>query len=232
MARILLIHGSCHGAWCWHAVLSHLRDAGHEARAIDLPGCGDDPTPPGAVRLEDNVAAIAAAAEGPCVLVGHSLGGISITAAAEAMPERFARLIYVAAWVPEDGQSARDLRDAAGAEALLEATRVAPDRGSSWFDDAALAGLFYHDCPDGTLELARARLTPQPMAINTTPVRVSDAGRRVPRAYIRCETDRAIPPAYQRAASAGLPTRELACGHSPFFACPERLAHHLTELAT
>ncbi|MGR3365166.1 MAG: alpha/beta fold hydrolase, partial [Maritimibacter harenae] len=52
MARFLLIHGSNHGAWCWRDTIPALEALGHEARAIDLPSHGDDPTPIAEVTLD------------------------------------------------------------------------------------------------------------------------------------------------------------------------------------
>ena len=46
MSRFVLVHGAWHGAWCWEKVVPLLAARGHAARAIDLPGHGDDPAPP------------------------------------------------------------------------------------------------------------------------------------------------------------------------------------------
>jgi pimeloyl-ACP methyl ester carboxylesterase len=233
MAEMLLIHGSNHGAWCWEEVLPRLAALGHAARAIDLPGMGDDPMPPERVTLEDNVAAIVAQLRGPTVLVGHSLGGVSITAVAELAPQRVARLVYVTAWAPQNGESARSLRAAHGCEALRDA--ITSDDGglTTRFRDEALAPLLYHDCPEGTADRARARLRPQPGGVSRSPVAVTARGAEVPRAYILCENDRAIIPAAQSAQCEGWDeVHRLPCGHSPFYACPEALAETLHRIAS
>ncbi|MGC9418526.1 MAG: alpha/beta fold hydrolase, partial [Rhodovulum sp.] len=107
MARFLLIHGSNHGAWCWREVLPRLHAAGHQAEAIDLPAAGDDPKPPETVTLDDYRDAVLARLDEPTILVGHSLGGITITAAGAAAPDKIAALVFVAAWAPRAGESAR-----------------------------------------------------------------------------------------------------------------------------
>ena len=53
MANILLVHGSCHGAWCWRDVIGPLEDMGHSVRAVDLPGAGADETDLATVTLDD-----------------------------------------------------------------------------------------------------------------------------------------------------------------------------------
>src|SRR5688572_19586009 len=101
MASFLLIHGSCHGAWCWRDLLPELAARGHHARAIDLPGHGQDRTPVAQITLDSYVGAVLAAIDTPPILVGHSLGGITLTATAERAPERITRLVYLCAWLPD-----------------------------------------------------------------------------------------------------------------------------------
>src|SRR6202012_3115759 len=111
MPRILLVHGAFGRAACWDRVLPGLRAAGHSPEAIDLPGAGEDPTPVAEVTLDRYARRVCdALADGPpAILVGHSMGGMVITQAAARCPERIERLVYVAAFVPEDGQSLIDL---------------------------------------------------------------------------------------------------------------------------
>jgi pimeloyl-ACP methyl ester carboxylesterase len=231
MADFLLIHGSGHGAWCWRDVLPLLRAGGHTARAIDLPGLGDDATAPAEVTLASTVDAIGAALGAHTVLVGHSLGGIAITQAAEAFPDRIARLAYLTAWVPADGQSAGDLRRAWASADLRAATRISDDGTTTSFDPDAVAGLFYHDCPAEAVAFATAHLRPQPVAPARTAVTLTARAAKVPRSYVRCTGDRAIPAAAQVAFSdCWDDVHEIACGHSPFFAAPGRLAETLVAI--
>ena len=80
MTDILLIHGSCHGAWCWSEVLAELDALGHTARAIDLPGHGNDPTQRETVTLDAYADAILSAIDGPTMVVGHSTGAFNAAA--------------------------------------------------------------------------------------------------------------------------------------------------------
>jgi len=88
MAEFLLIHGSCHGAWCWRDVLPELIGLGHTARALDLPSHGDDKTPIAEVTLDLYRDAILDAIDTPVVLAGHSMAGFPIAAAAEKAHEK------------------------------------------------------------------------------------------------------------------------------------------------
>ena len=233
-AEFLLIHGSCHGAWCWRDLLPRLRDRGHAARAIDLPGHGQDPTPLGDVTLEAYARAILGAIDHPPILVGHSMAGFPITLAAELAPERIARLVYLCAYAPRDGMSLARMRREAPRQPLLSAVVKAPDGISFTIDPAQARGVFYHDCSDAAVAYAVPRLGPQPILPQETPIRLTERSTRVPRHYIRCTDDRTVPPEYQREMTRGWPegtVSDLDCGHSPFFARPDDLADLLVSIA-
>ena len=232
MARFLLVHGSCHGAWCWRDVVPALQALGHEVRAIDLPGHGADLTPRDTVTLDGYARAIVTALDGPTVVVGHSMAGYPITAAAELDPGNIAALVYLCAYRPVSGLSLADMRRAGPRQPLRDAIRV--EGGCFTFDPALAGDRFYHDCPPGTLDYALARLTPQPIAPQETALTLTARSASVPQHYIRCAHDRAIPPEYQQSMAAGLPearVHHLPASHSPFFALPGPLAILLAQIA-
>jgi len=234
MAQFLLIHGACHGAWCWRELLPLLNRKGHIADAIDLPAHGDDHTPIGDVTLGHYVDAIVAAIEAPVILVGHSLAGIAISAVAQRLPKKVSRLVYLAAWMPRDGQSAKDMRANAPCQNLLNAMVPAPDRLSTTFDPSMVRSLLYHDCSADLIEFANKNLCPEPTAPSNTPISLGTNYASVDRSYIRCMDDRAIPADYQIKTSQSLPKSdvyEMACAHSPFFAQPGKLADILFKIA-
>ena len=110
---ILLVHGAWQGAWAWKAMLDILKDRRIRAQAFDLPGSGGNRTPVEDVTLQlygDRIIAQARSMNSDrLILVGHSMGGAEITAAASQAPELFARLIYVCAFLPRPGESVADL---------------------------------------------------------------------------------------------------------------------------
>lgn len=227
MTDLLLIHGSCHGAWCWDAVIPALAALGVTAKAIDLPGRDGSPT-----TLDDYAKAILKAAQPGTVLVGHSAGGYAITAAAEGDPDRFGGLIYLCAYLPAQAQSLADMRRAGPSQPLLPAIRMAADRGSFTIAPEMAAAVFYHDCPAQVASTATARLCPQPVLPQETPLSPKTA-ETLPRHYIVCDNDRAIPPAYQVQMASALPqamVTHLAASHSPFLSMPQTLAMRLAEI--
>jgi pimeloyl-ACP methyl ester carboxylesterase len=235
MADILLVHGSCHGAWCWRDVLAPLSALGHRPRAIDLPGHGADATPVRKVTLDGYARAILDALDGPTVVVGHSMAGYPISRAADLDPAPFARLVYLCAYVPAPGLSLADMRRAAPRQPLLDAILVSADGLSFSVDPAKTQEVFYNDCPDGTVAYANPRLCPQAILPQETPLTLGRRYARVPRHYIRCTDDRTIPPEFQVEMTADWPpdqVSEMPTGHSPFFADPEGLARLIDRIAT
>ncbi len=234
MASFLLVHGTCHGAWCWADLIPELTALGHSARAIDLPAHGDDRTPAAQATLEGYAARIVDDLGPGDILVGHSAGGYSITAAAELAPGRIGKLVYLCAYVPVSGLSLADMRRAGPRQPLAAAIRRSADGVTFGFDPALAEDRFYHDCPPGTLARALAHLVPEPIAPQETALTVTANARAMPRFYIRCLQDRAIPPEYQATMSEGFApgtVSALDASHSPFFSMPATLARRLDEIA-
>lgn len=239
MATFVLVHGSFHGAWCWHKLLPELEALGHRAVALDLPAQGDDETPIADATLDANVARVVEIIEQqsePVVLVGHSFGGATITATAERVPDRIRLLVYITAFIPRDGESINDITRSPlwppeeGARAFARSedglsVSVAPD---------AVRERFYHDCSDEDVAGCLERIRPQPFAPRDAPVRTTpERFGRVPRAYIHCADDRSIPLRVQEEIVARMPCEKvvsLATSHSPFLSAPVELAQALSDL--
>jgi len=237
MAPILLIHGAWHGAWCWDRLIPVLTARGRKAVAIDLPGGGDDQTPLAEVTLDlyaQRVVEALEALDEPAILVGHSMGGLSITEAAERAPERVAKLVYLCAFIPRDGETLLSLAGESDPADVAMETIFSDDGLSITVADETIKPAFYADCSDQDVAFAKARLRPLAMKPGTTQVHVTtERFGRVPRVYIECTEDRAIPIARQRAmaaASAPIEVHTLTTSHSPFFSAPEALADILAGL--
>jgi pimeloyl-ACP methyl ester carboxylesterase len=101
--RFVLIHGGYHGAWCWDRLTPELERLGHQALAIDLPGCSERVEEP--ASLNSWRSALRDVIEDGDVLVGHSMGGFAISLGADEVPDRIGRLIYLSAAVPIEGEA-------------------------------------------------------------------------------------------------------------------------------
>jgi pimeloyl-ACP methyl ester carboxylesterase len=243
MARIVLVHGAFAGAWCWEPVLPGLRGAGHEVEAIDLPGSGGDATPVEEVSLDAYANRVCAALAGgrPAVLVGHSMGGMVITEAAARCPEHVAALVYLAAFLPADGQSLMDLVALPeAADDQVQANLVVsgdPPVATMPPDGARIA--LYGCCDDEQLAWGVRRLGAQPVAPFQGQVSLggprAEAFAALARAYVTCLRDRAIPPAMQRRmfeAGGCEPVIEIDTDHSPWISRTDDVVAALDRLAT
>ena len=237
MSTYILVHGAWHGGWCWHRTVADLQRASHRVLAPDLKSQGIDRTPVGEVTLDlwtQQIAALAQAQGEPIFLVGHSRGGIVLSEVAERIPDQVRALVYVTAFMLQNGQSLVDA-SALDTESLVGPGMVpAADQRSVTIRDDALRDTFYGLCSDADLELARSLLVPEPTAPLATPVRISAARfGRVPRIYVECTADRAMTLSAQHRMQEALPGAAritLDADHSPFFSRSRELSDVLLGL--
>ncbi len=244
MATFLLIHGAWHGGWCWKKVTPLLREASHQVFTPTLTGLGErshqaHPLLGLESHVHDIVNVLTYENLSEVILVGHSYAGTLITAVAECMPERIAHLVYLDAFVPQDGQSTIDLSDHLPAELWGERARA---EGCGWLIPTLLPGSWDEIVRDvwGVSDEADRqwmveRLSPMPLKLLADPVRLSNpAASALPRTYIRClHTDW---PPFDRSAeiarnTPGWSCHELATGHDAMVTAPKELAGLLLELA-
>lgn len=236
-ATVVLVHGAFHGAWCWDRVVPRLEDAGVAVVALDLPGHGADPAPPGDLHAHaDFLRAYLESLPGPVVVVGHSYGGAVISDGAADVPS-VAHLVYLAAIVADVGETMTTI-DVGGASLGLgadisevPAAMHVDDDGFLVIDPAVGVGAFYADCTADDVAFALARLGRQNATTFAQPIRAA-AWRTIPSTYIICTEDRAVTPAFQRALATRTTDQvELATSHSPFFSAPDALADVLLGIA-
>jgi pimeloyl-ACP methyl ester carboxylesterase len=217
----VLVHGGYHGAWCWEPVRPLLS---MPSIAVDLPGRGGRPSGGKPVTVEACVEAVLedadAAGLSRFVLVGHSMGGITITETANRHPERIAHLAYVAALVLDlyfgDGVSRPD--DLAGVMPLM--------------DEATARQMFSEDLsPEDFAEVHR-QCVPEAVGLFAATVSGYDSG--VPATYLRCLRDGAVPAEIGEEMIKRLdPSRliDLDSDHDVMLSHPSLLADHLNEVA-
>jgi pimeloyl-ACP methyl ester carboxylesterase len=238
LSTFVLIHGGWHGAWCWDKVVPLLEQASHEVVRFDLPGHGEDRTPAAEVTLQsytDRVVEALDAQPEPVVLVGHSLGGVAISQAAEQRPEKIEKLVYVCALLLPDGKSAGEASQGDGGSVVFNYVEMQPDQGRALISEEGLKEALYHDCPQEDFERALRLVTPQPIAPLGTPIEVTEGNfGSVRRTYVHTTRDRTASPAAQEQMYTEMPCEKvvsMATGHLPFFAAPKELAGHLDSLA-
>jgi len=235
MARLILIHCAWGQAKIWGQVPDLLRAAGHSVEVPDLPGHGTSPVAPQDVGLNDYAKAIIQQIGNgpPAILIGHSLGGMAISAAAEAAPDAVAHLIYVAGFLPSDGNSLISLKKREG-ETIAPMVLKGPAPGSTQLDLKMAAGFLFQNAPPDQARAALALLGPQSNRAQTDPLRVTDRGLGAcSKSYVVCTQDRTIGPDLQRtmAQEAGdVHIAELKADHTPQISAPQALSAVLLAL--
>ena len=105
--HFVLVHGVCHGAWCWYKLKPRLESSGHKVTALDLTACGNNRKEIEEVQTfskysEPLLELLASLAPNEkVVLVGHSFGGLSIALAMDKFPEKIAVGVFLAAFTPD-----------------------------------------------------------------------------------------------------------------------------------
>ncbi len=236
MATLILIHGAWQGGWCWERIVPLLKAQGHRVLAPDLPGMGEDLTPLAEITLDrwvQFVCGLVLKQQEKVILVGHSRGGLVISQAAEYLPDHIHSLIYLTAiLVPNGGTLTSAMQQHGGAP--LELTFSA-DASTSTVTPTTVSDALYNTTSEVWLTRALSLLGAEPMISFQTPVMLSDNNfGRVPRIYIECLQDKAIPIATQRGMVSKMPCLRvisLNTDHSPFYSAPEELAKQLIDLA-
>jgi len=235
---IVLVHGAWMGAACWDKVAADLRGRGLDVTAVELPGHGRDTTPAAALSMAGYIDAVCVAlpAAGRVLLVGHSMAGMVISGVAEKLPERIARLVYVAAYLPQDGQSLYQLSQGDADSLVPRWWRQSDPQAWSpaWIDKDGIAEVF---CADGTAADRQFLVdTHKPEAVPplATPVQLTPARfGSVPRVVVHTLQDRAVSPGLQRRmlADAGGAARvvELDTAHAPMLTQPRALADVIAD---
>jgi pimeloyl-ACP methyl ester carboxylesterase len=223
---VVLVHGGLHSSACWSSLLP-LLDL--PARAVDLPGRGNRPADLATVTVDDCVAAVLDEADAAgferFVLVGHSLGGVTITETGYRHPGRVAHLVYVGALVPPPGSSA--------AQVMTGGDLVTPDGILAVMEADTARSLFGNDLTEEQWVTAAAGLAPDALALMNTPV--SGYPTQIPMVYVTMTEDAAVPPplAERMAANLGnnVERRTIDAGHSVMVSKPAELAAIVNEVA-
>jgi pimeloyl-ACP methyl ester carboxylesterase len=277
----VFVHGGSSNARAWGPLQNELALLGHRSHAVDLPGHGDRADVPAAyyqlphdyaaltdaasplraVTLQDNVRHVVdvlrrLAEHGPVVLVGNSLGGLTISAVANAVPDLLDRVVYLSALCLSNPAMLTEAWDVVD-DNLLDAVaaRIAvpgvPDPGVArlnWRSAHADAELFAElkaaimaDSTDHQFRLLLDSMDPDENHAVLEPAAVvtAEAWGRVPHTYIRLSEDRSITPAVQdymiRQADALTPhnpfqVHTLATSHVGYFSRPHVFAELLANL--
>jgi pimeloyl-ACP methyl ester carboxylesterase len=232
MATVVLAHGAWSAAWAWKKMRPLLRQAGHEFFSPTYTGLGERahlarPEIDLSTHVQDVLAVLEIEDLNDVTLLGHSYGGMVATGVADRAPERIARIVYIDAFAPKDGQSLFDLLGPKG-EANMRAG--AAKDGDGW-------KLPLNPMPPDTSPEDAAWAVPKrrPQPIKTFEEKIKlTSGKLPPRHYIYAKKNGPGDVFRQFAERAksepGWSYQEIDASHNPHITCPDVLMRLLTQI--
>ena len=236
--HILLVHGGSHYENCWDIVKPYFENSGFNVCTVTLRGHGSNKVNGYFVSMADYAEDVCLAAEKigqPCILIGHSMAGMVISAASELRPDLFSRLVYVTAMVPERrGSRLISLAMKYSNSETRMAAKFDFIDGTFSLDSSKVKEFFYSLCEGSSEELAERYLCSQP--IRPFIYRVSWSDERlgsIPKHYIECTKDCVMAVAHQRDLQKRMrfsSVRSLESDHSPFISMPREFVECVVDL--
>ncbi|EOX91304.1 Methyl esterase 10, putative [Theobroma cacao] len=251
--HFVLVHGACHGAWCWYKLVSLLKTAGHQVTALDLGASGVDPR-----RLEESTCIsdylqplmdfLASLPEpGKVILVGHSYAGLCISLAMERFPNKISVAVFIAAYMPclgsPPGTLIQEYFKSTPVESLMDC-QFTFDKGLEkpptrvLFGPEFMEAKAYQQCQLEDLELAKMLVRPSGLFLDdlvTGNLLTQEKFGSVDRAFIVLEVDQVMMEEFQRLMIENCPAKEVkvinGAGHMVMLSKPKQLCQLLQDIA-
>ncbi len=234
----ILIHGAWHANWCWEKIKSSLEAYGHKALTPNLPGRGEDRTSFDNITLSGYANAIKSLMlreNKPVILVGHSMAGIILSQLAEEIPGKIQKLVYVAAFMPKNGESLMDTAKQFETKGIsTELIFLDKEYAIDIKKSEQTRSIFFNTCSVDIAESALQQLVPEPSQPFFDKLTLTETKfGKVNKCYIECLEDKAITPSDQKRMYQNVVDEviSLKCDHSPFLSSPTELTQILHQQA-
>ncbi len=233
----VLVHGAWNGGWCWARVAGQLREAGHRVYTPTCTGLGErshllKPDVDMQTFVQDIVNVLIWEDLHNVIMVGHSFGGLVITGAADIAADRIGQLVYLDAFILENGVTTMDTLSPENQEKLKQGVErtggavaaLAPPRPQS-------LGI----TEEQDIAFVQNRLTPQPFKSYTSALTLRHpVGNDLPCCYVQC-----VSPVFPAVAASadwaraqdGWHMASLDSSHCAMITAPRRLAGMLLDVA-
>lgn len=231
-----------HGAWSSSAGFAQVKEglekAGQKVVVVSLPGHGDDHTPPNTLTMDvyrDKTIDAINSVQGKVILVGHSMAGLVISAVAEKIPNRIEKLVYLAAYLPANGQSLLDLASTDKDSYLGNALLPSEDKVTIGVKQDVIVPAFCQDAPEEVKKIVVSTFRVEPAIPLTNKVTLTAANfGKVPKVYIHTLQDHTISPDLQKRMVAAAPgivkEYSLDSSHTPFLSMPGQMVDLLLKI--
>ncbi|XP_015890087.2 methylesterase 10 [Ziziphus jujuba] len=255
--HFVLVHGACHGAWCWYKLVNLLKVAGHRATALDLGASGvNSKQLNDVVSVSDYVQPLmqfmaSIPNDEKVILVGHSYAGLCISLAMEAFPGKISLAVFISAYLPNHtsppGILIQEYFKRTPVESLLDCQFTfgqCPDENykpitSAIFGPEYMKSKLYKNCQAEDLELAKMLVRPTRLfleELSKEGVLTEANYGSVNRVSILCEEDEVMEEEFQRWMIKNSPTQQVISikevGHMVMLSKPQELCNCLLKLQT
>ncbi|KAF5770855.1 putative alpha/beta hydrolase-1 [Helianthus annuus] len=252
--HFILVHGACHGSWCWFKLKPLLEAAGHHVSAFDLTASGTN------LQVIQQVATLAdytmplldfiatLPLDEKVVLVGHSLGGMNIALAMEKFPQKVSVGVFLTAFMPDTDHKPSYVLDQYNeitpAEAWLDTKFLPYDADqpdsemSMFFGPKFLSSKLYQLTSAEDLELGKTLIRPSSLFmkdLRNAETFTKGGFGSVRRAYVICDEDKGIKKEFQQWMIDNNPVDEVKelkhVDHMPMLCDPKQLSVCLLDIA-
>jgi len=234
----VLVHGAWQAPYVWQAVKTQLEANRQRVIVVELPAHGNDSTSPANVTIDvyrDKVIEAMQGIHGNVILVGHSMGGVVVSAVAEKMPGKIEKLVYIGAFVPANGQSLGELASTDQQSHL--GPNLIPSKDGLTLDVVhdSITSIFCQDALPAVQKLVLENYRAEPAIPFSNQVTLTDNNfGKVNKYYIYTLQDHAIGMDLQNqmVSTAKISnTYSLNTGHCPFLSQPGEVTKLLLSIA-
>jgi pimeloyl-ACP methyl ester carboxylesterase len=233
----VLVHGAWQAPYVWNEVRAELEKKGNKVIVVELPGHGSDNTPTHMLSINayrDKVVEAINKVDEKVILVGHSMGGVVVSAVAEKIPAKISKLVYIGAFVPASGQSLGELANTDPDSKLGPQLSQSADKLTLDVNRESLTNLFISDGTAAVKQQVVDNYRAEPAIPFGDKVTLTKEGfGGVEKVYIKTLKDIVISPGLQdrMIATAGIKAiYSLDTSHSPFLAQPKQVSMLLIKI--
>lgn len=238
MKNFVLIHGACHGGWCWTKVAEQLRSHDFTVYTPTLTGMGErvhllNESVTIQTHIDDIVNVLRYEDLSDVILVGHSYAGLIIPAVNEAVPEKISQLIFLDSYIPAHGKTGFEILEKEYQDSWQYVAQVS---GNGWRMPAGEDSLDIWGVKEPEIrKFLLFKITDFSINFLRTPIFFTKHFENVKKSYIRCTqpcyVNDLMLPFYHQAKNQGWPIYKIDTGHEPMLTTPTELTKILLEIA-